>query len=598
METEMRRNTKRTDIGTIILHWWLVGTLVTSALTGLRFAVDMPDTAYLRVIEPFLPVDRIWIIHVLSGVSVIALAAAYPIYLAATGLGRRIWLDRARLSALTVGGSARWGAINVILYWLLFSSLLGQVITGVLMHRGFGGAVVEVHLALTWIIAGYAFLHILAHFALGGVRQLVRVVRPSRIPNPAPSPFSTGAAANGSGSLYALLRGAIALSLTTLTGIAVGGGYISYDRMSRDRLQVVKVPKSFGRTLQADLSDPIWRIPPLVVHTNQGANFDGTGATAVEIRALHDGEFITLGLVWDDPTRSLKHSPLIKRADGWHPLFVVPDEQRNALLNVKQKFAKSTVSNFEDTLAEDKLSIMLANIEKPFGPGAFHPGAKPLADKPPSSSGRGLHYTEDGATVNVWVWHADGSRSNRCENNRIGPPAEPSPFQVRRLSPYKGGYVSDPNEATVIDNFSPTLPRDRAVIVRPQRLPTYIQPVRVAANLAELSPDFGDAEISRWWLGEEDSVPYSAELDAQTPIGTIIPGVIAPRPRPPSRRDVYCQAHWAAGRWTLLVKRRLNTGVRDDLAISSNTYIWVAAFDHTFANHTRHIRPIKLEVRQ
>jgi hypothetical protein len=599
MEAEMRRKSKlRTDIGTILLHWWLVATLVISTLSGLRFAVDMPDTGYLKAIEPFLPADQIWIIHVLSGVSVMALVASYPIYLAATGLGRRIWLDRARLSALAVPGSARWGAINVILYWILFSCLVGQVVTGVLMHRGFGGALVHIHLLLTWLIAGYAVVHVLAHFAFGGFRQLIRVFRPSRVPNPAPAPFSVGAAAARTPASNGLLRGGVVLSMTALAGITVGGGYICYDRMSRDTLQVVKVPKSFNRRLLADLSDPIWRVPPLVIRTNQGVNFDGTGATSIEIRAVHDGDFITFGFVWDDPTRSLKHTPLMKKPDGWHALVTQPQEQRDASLAAKEKFAKPTMVNFEDTLAEDKFSIMVTNVEKPFGPGAFHPGAKPLAEMPPSSSGRGLHYTEDGSSVNLWLWHADGSNSNRCENNRIGPPAQPTSSENRGNSPYKGGYVSDRAEATVIENYAPTMPRDLSVPVTPRRLPLYIQPARAITNAAELNPDYGDGENSHWWISEEESVPYSAELDAQVPIGSVVPGVIAPGPRPATPRDVYCQAHWAAGRWTLLVRRRLNTGMRDDVSISGNTYMWVAAFDHTFANHTRHIRPIRLELRQ
>jgi len=596
----MRRSSKpKTDVGTILLHWWLVGTLVVSTLSGLRFAVDMPDTSYIKFLEPALPVDKIWILHVLSGVSVMALAGAYPIYLAATGLGRRIWPDRARLAALTVRGPARWGAINVLLYWILFLCLAGQVITGVLMHRGYGGILVEFHLLLTWLIVGYAFIHVFAHFAFGGVRQLLRVFRPSRIPTPSPSNFAPpGAHAPVPQMRASLFREGLVLGVTTIAGIVVAGSFICYDRMSRDTLHVVRVPKSFNRGLHPDLSDPIWRVPALVIRTNQGTNFDGTGASAIEVRAVHDGEFIIFGFTWDDPTRSLKHTPLIKKQDGWHALFTEPQEEREVSLAAKAKFAKATLTNFEDTLAEDKFSVMLANIEKPFGPGAFHPGARPLADKPPSSSGRGLHYTEDGSSVNLWVWHANGANSNRCENNRVGPPAQPSAAQARGLSPYKGGYVSDRSEATVIENFAPTLPRDLSVAVTPLRLPKDIQAKHSAKSAAELNPDYGDHENSRWWISEEESAPYSFELDAQIPIGTVIPGVIAPAPRPPTAKDVYCQAHWAAGRWTLLAKRRLNTGTGGDVPIGSNTFMWVAAFDHTFANHTRHIRPIRLEVRQ
>ncbi len=178
---------KQTDVGTIVLHWALAGTLVLSTLTGLRFAVEMPDTGYLSALEPFLPVAKIWIYHILAGTSVMALAIAYLFYLRGTGLSRRIWPDRARLAALKSPGPARWGAVNVLLYWVLFFCLAAQVVTGLLLHRGYGGEVVDLHLLVTWVIVGYTVAHVLAHFALGGMTQLLRVLRPSRIPAPVDS---------------------------------------------------------------------------------------------------------------------------------------------------------------------------------------------------------------------------------------------------------------------------------------------------------------------------------------------------------------------------------------------------------------------------
>src|SRR5428012_4566 len=54
--------------------------------------------------------------------------------------------------------------------------------------------------------------------------------------------------------------------------------------------------------------------------TNEGGNFDGKGESRVEIKAVHDGNWAYFLFVWEDPTRSLKHLPLIKEADGWHVL--------------------------------------------------------------------------------------------------------------------------------------------------------------------------------------------------------------------------------------------------------------------------------------
>jgi len=119
---------------------------------------------------------------------------------------------------------------------------------------------------------------------------------------------------------------------------------------------------------------------------------------------------------------------------------------------------------------------------------------------------------------------------------------------------------------------------------------------RAAMGAIDLDPNHGEPENARWWMAEAESAPYTQDRDAHAPIGSIIPVLIAASPRPPLPSDVLCNAHWSAGRWTLLAQRKLDTHQGDDVVISRETFMWVAAFDHTFANHTRHIRPIRLEV--
>ena len=584
---------KRTDAGTIILHWSLAVTLGVSTLTGLRFAIDMPDTAYLGAIAPFLPVARIWIYHIFSGVAVMGLAVAYLFYIRGAGLTRRIGLDRARFSAFFASGQARWAAVNVLLYWLLFGCLATQIVTGLMLHRGYGGEVVEIHLMVTWIILGYVAAHVLAHFALGGATQLMRVLRPSRIPAPAES--GTGAAPFSQPSATA---GAKILVGSAIAGAIVGAAYLYADRMSRDVLHVARIDKPATVGLSTDLWDSVWRdARPLYIHTNQGVNFEGTGASLVEIRAVHDDDAIYFAFTWEDPTRSLKHAPLIKERDGWRALFTQPDGRTgDETASIAPGPSGEARSNFEPALNEDKFAIMLANVEKPFGPGAFHPGPHPLGDKPPSSSGRGLHYTEDGSSVNLWLWRADGMDSGRCENNRVGPPTRPTSSQARGLSPYKGGYAGARAQQTVFENFTPQLPRSDGITLQPLRLPSDLAATQAAMGPLDLDPNHGDRESARWVMREDESAPFSPDLDARIPVGAIIPGMIAAAPRPPQPSDVRCSARWASGRWTLLARRLLDTRQGDDVVIGGDTFLWVAAFDHTPANHTRHIRPFRLEI--
>ena len=97
-------------------------------------------------------------------------------------------------------------------------------------------------------------------------------------------------------------------------------------------------------------------------------------------------------------------------------------------------------------------------------------------------------------------------------------------------------------------------------------------------------------------MTEAESVPYSAEADAQIPIGTVLPGVIINGEFTGDRADIRCAARWAAGHWTLEIARKMDTRSKYDIPIKNGVFMRVAAFDHTQIRHTRQIRPMRLEV--
>jgi hypothetical protein len=111
-----------------------------------------------------------------------------------------------------------------------------------------------------------------------------------------------------------------------------------------------------------------------------------------------------------------------------------------------------------------------------------------------------------------------------------------------------------------------------------------------------LDPGVGESEGARWFMTESESAYYSPELDARIPVGTAIPGVIVSGTFSGDRADVRCAARWAAGRWALEVSRRLDTNSKYDVPIKTGTFLRVAAFDHSQIRHTRHVRPIRVEV--
>jgi hypothetical protein len=93
-----------------------------------------------------------------------------------------------------------------------------------------------------------------------------------------------------------------------------------------------------------------------------------------------------------------------------------------------------------------------------------------------------------------------------------------------------------------------------------------------------------------------DTVPYSAEADAEIPVGTILPGVLITGEYTDGRAGVTSSADWSDDHWTLVVKRRLKTGSKfdKDFTPGSRYYLWVSAFDHTQTRHTRHVRPVEV----
>jgi Ethylbenzene dehydrogenase/Prokaryotic cytochrome b561 len=595
-----RRWTRKTDTGTVVLHWLLVATLTVSTVTGLRIASDGQSAALAKFFADFLPSHNIWFFHIIAGIGVLVIAAAYPIYLRGTGLGRRISLDRTRLAALFKSGSARWGTVNIVLYWLLFALLVIQLASGILLHRGFGGSIVDLHHIVTWLMLGYMVAHILAHFAVGGWRQLARVFRPSPIPaSKRPLFEEDGPVFVHRANLFSARTRLVIV--TCIAGLAAALGFFLYDRLSRDVLYVTRLPKGIIPRLSGDLSDPVWRsTKPLFVRTQQGANLDGTGESTVEIRAVHDDQNAYFAFTWQDSTRSLKHFPLIKQADGWHLLQhegelpqykFLPD----VTLISQAVAAEPNPSNFEDTYSEDKFSVMLSNQEKRFGPGAFHIGRQPIAEMPPSSSGRGLHYTSDNSIVEVWLWHADsGTDTDQCDDDHIAGPAQPTPEQAAGIEPYRGGYTSDKSKHTMLENYRRAANQS---VVTPRMLPRDLAVTHAAMGDIDLDCDHGEAENARWWTREEDAVPYSSDRDSLIPVGTIIPGVITPTQVNRTPDDLQCSARWAAGRWTLIAQRHLDTHHPGDITIGDGTFMWVAVFDHTPSRHTRHIRPIQLELK-
>jgi hypothetical protein len=357
---------------------------------------------------------------------------------------------------------------------------------------------------------------------------------------------------------------------------------LAADRYTDDVLTMHRIDSADAPVLDGDTSDRVWRnIEPIEIMTNQGGNLDGKGDSRVEIRAAHDGTWAYFLFTWEDPTRSLKQLPLVKQRDGWHMLH-------NGYEN-----------GDEHDYNEDKFAVLFTTLDVTLAADrTFHASPQPIANMPATKTGRGLHYTTgEGIYADVWQWKAtSGGPTGWLDDDHFGPPLPPTPLQTRNIVPYRGGFEHDPGTANYSDNFVVDVDADGNRNVTPVRLPKDLAAMTKAMGEIVLDPNVGEPDGARWFMTDTESEPYSAEADRAIPVGTVIPGVIIAGEYSGDRADVRCAARWAAGHWALEVARRMDTGSKYDIPFKSGIYMRVSVFDHNQIRHTRHLRPIRVEV--
>ena len=591
-----------TDSGTVIIHTIFVISFAALVVTGLRIASDDPAALWLTALDGVLPMEHIWYRHLVAALIFATTFVGYVVYITHARLTARTRLDWARLGALRRPGKPRWAALGAFIHWGLMAGLITEIATGTALFVGADHAYLSIHLWANWACLTFVGLHVACHGIVGGIAQLTRVVRPSALivaPKPPdfaellaeqlqrqqPTPTTTGPEREPPTQTRPGPRPGRALHAhPAATAFAVamlfGAGAISLDTSTRPVLHVVEIDPQQAPQIDGDLSDPVWmKAPPVSVMTTQGEGFGGTGQSLVEVRAVHDGTFAYFAFVWSDPTRSLKHQPLIKTAGGW------------------QIAHDPTAAGPGAEFHEDKFSVLLVGNSLPLIGAAIHLSPAPLNDKPSSRSKRGLHYTTDGGTADVWIWRAShGGLNGHIDNGHFGGPAPPSQPVSDGAARYTGGFALDPGPIAYGPNVATRSKAAGRASIEPQRLPRDAVAINLALGAVTNQSTLSDSDGARWWMTQSDTIPFSKAADDKIAIGTMIPGVIMSDPDDGGRQSIRGVARWAAGRWTLEVARRLYTGSNFDVPIKSGNLMWVAAFDHSESRHTRHLRPLKLEV--
>ncbi len=563
----------RADLFTIIAHWLLVGMVVFLLLTGLGIAYDS-QASFLgpvaRLFGGYLIEGRLIAWHLFSASILIAVATAYLVFLFAAGQKQRISLAhwrrqfRARTPTPAVN---RWGYWNAILFRIVHMAILVAFVTGVMLYRPEWQVLpptitTTVHSAAACIILAYWPLHVLAQLGKGSA---LKIFRPRR-------QFLTQ-------SLGA-----------ALLGLVVAGGAVAVDRTSLQQIEVRHT--ALPPRLDGNDDDPAWQTADEVrVETLRGANFVD-GSTTVSLRALHDGDRFFLLAQWEDPTRSQDHLPLIKTEAGWELL-------QTGFLNAD-----------ENEYYEDKLALLFSDV--PILASAFTHHGKSLIEGSHKQLDRGLHFTTDGAVLDLWHWKSlrTGQMSpGFADDNHIGPPI-PSVFDNRR---YTGGYQPDYGPAGYHLNFclnsdtSCALQRTEIAREGSYRKAAGSSEARLQACLArdrdcadDLVPILIPDDLDSAWSGvvrPTQASLYDVEKDT-LPLGTRLPGVIIDDRLGDDRSDVRAQGSWQSGTWTVEFSRSLGTGSDYDVTFRVNKplYLWVAPFDHAQTRHSHHLRPIRVKL--
>ncbi|MBL8348503.1 MAG: cytochrome b/b6 domain-containing protein [Rubrivivax sp.] len=536
---------QRADLPTAVLHWGLVLALLVSVSTGWRIASLGDGSALARWVDALAVQGNVPWWHFASAATLVALVAAYFVFLARMGLLGRLSVRLASLRS--ADRQARWQALNKLVYWVALALLGASAVSGSLMYfkPGLlpGEPLASVHRFLSWAFVAYIALHVLAQWGMGGFRQITKLLTP-RVA------YGTGAA------------------LALAAGVAVAAVTVAVDSGSLTTLQVMRT--TAPPALDGDSTDAAWAAAPeVVVHTTRGNGLEG-GEVAVHVKALHDGKRAYLLFRWPDATRSQKHLPVVKTEAGWKLLH------------------HNYFANDENEFYEDKFAVMLARSPVAGG-NTVRLGSQPLAGKPGPTHGLGLHVTSDGTYADVWHWKSVRSGSiQQFDDNHFGPPLEAKKGQAR----YTGGYTQDPHRGGGFEqNFESG---GEGSLVRLKYLPRDLAAVQARMKSFNPSPEASDEGDFAMPRGEV--VPYSAAADAQIPVGTVLPSVVYDRPFEGDRGDVSAHARWKDGWWTMEASRLLDTGSRFDQPIADGIYLWVSVFDHSQVRHTRHVRPLQIKV--
>ena len=411
---------------------------------------------------------------------------------------------------MPVPRKTKWGAVNVLLHWALYGLLLIQTVTGFLLYLGHGGWWVTIHSFTATAVLIYIVAHSISHFCYGGLQQLLRLFRPSAL-------VPTKATRSRPFLIAASVGSVVAASL-------VLADYGTLDDAPDPRHRGARGAEARRRHGRGDVED---RAPGLSCAPCRASNLGGLGESTVEIRAVHDDKKIYFAFRWEDPSRSLRRLPMIKKEDGWH---VVGNRADTADVTTSTRTSSRSCSRHADGFGNARHRPTWARRRSADRAAAAERARLPLHHR------RQLrrHVAVEGLARR----HPRLRRRPVHSARRTKPSREEAAGKAR----YQGGYWNDPGRAFYSYNYK--IERRPHGPVQVQRLPKDLARRRGARPASTSTRAAATTRAPRWWMTEAETVPYTKELDARIPVGTVHArrahhGRLRGRPRrPPRRREV------------------------------------------------------------
>ncbi|RDE25263.1 ethylbenzene dehydrogenase [Motiliproteus coralliicola] len=281
--------------------------------------------------------------------------------------------------------------------------------------------------------------------------------------------------------------------------------------------------------------------------------YEGMKEAEIEMRSLHDGEYVYFLLRWEDPTLSLERYPWVKQEDGSWKRLVNKDS-----------------TGHENTFYEDKMSIFWNIKSKGFkkkgcDKSCHMPEDDGLLDGVKDTSA-GRHYTsEAGETIDMWHWKAARTNANFQMDDQYVDHARQESKEWGRHSDDKtgGGYYYN--------------------LEKGRDTPVWMNKTPSAEDL--------------YWVREALKVPFE---DKGFKPGDIIGGhVTGPFEGP--RADIQARGEWQDGAWIVEIKRKLVTNHENSNTqdiqfndLDKDYYFGVTVFDNAQINHIHHTKSYKM----